>query len=261
VNARRTARHDGTGGSVSPVHASGQSGSKGAQQARQRTASDNNIHLMRKRSTLISEPLPPLKLYLDDLATVYGILQAACTEAVLRTEDYETNDPAELSQLPNHRLRVIEIRSSQPSIWVTLGRFSGNQVLAFQDDLTSQGLVRSVRSELARHERRLVRWLTFPRSFVYTAVIVGIAAYSFIDNSHWDPLKKIVITTAAVTVWLASLLAVYYQLRGANLIILAKRRDAPGFWQRNRDALIVGGVLAIVGAIAGSVVTYLFTRP
>src|SRR5438105_91349 len=129
---------------------------------------------MKKRSTIISEPLPPLKLYIDDLATVCGILQAACTDTVLITKDYETNDPAELSQLPNHRLRGIEIRSSQPSIWVTIGGVIGNQVTAFQEDLTSQGLLRSVRSELAQHKRRLVRWLTFPGSFVYSAVIVGI---------------------------------------------------------------------------------------
>jgi hypothetical protein len=69
-----------------------------------------------------------------------------------------------------------------------------------------------------------------------------------LSDAIWSPLAALLLLSGAATMYL--LLSKPSRI-DTSLIIARRKVDSPGFLRRNRDALAVGSLLAIVSYILG----------
>jgi hypothetical protein len=113
---------------------------------------------VRRRKTPISRPLPPLKIYIDDVERVVEILREHCQSVEVATEDYELDGVDELEGLEEERIDALEIQAFDPQIKVTLDP-AGAVVYADDPSPKNKGIVGDI-VELLRQRRRSA-WYAF----------------------------------------------------------------------------------------------------
>jgi hypothetical protein len=109
---------------------------------------------MRKRRTKLNRPLPPLKLYLDDIEEIVQLIDAAGAGSVeISTEDYEMDDVEDLRNLGHRWIRTLQVRSDHPNIVVNFGP-SASFIEAPADTPELTGVATHIAEALAKRRRR-----------------------------------------------------------------------------------------------------------
>jgi hypothetical protein len=211
------------------------------------------------RTKHLGEHLPPVKLYLDDIAKIYDALHEAGERITIETPEYECTEPAELATLGVQQLRGLKIQCADPYLTVDI---TSREVwlYAAADDNVSRGLFEKIKELLRRRHRWIAR--RFSGTFGAVPILVALGIGFFAVPDHWTSRPRDSVPFLAGLGSISLLLVVialfaWYQVRGTNWVLLTNRNQAaPGFWRRNGDKLIVGGILAIVSAAIGALATY-----
>jgi len=217
--------------------------------------------MMRIKSNTLYSRLPPVRLYLDDLLELDELLRKASDKVtwivMYEAKRYELDGVAELSQLKRYTLDGVEVSIRNPYVSVKVDPTSVF-VHVWGDDALCAGL----HAQLIRfcRSRR-----TLPFCFVDWQMAMGLT--SLIVSAmfaivlllrfylHLRPTTGQTLYYAATPI----LVLVFFWLLPRpfrSRIVLKHRVDAPGFFARNYDRI----VLAIIGAIAVTGITLLASK-
>lgn len=171
---------------------------------------------MQRRRKPLRRPLPPLKLYLDDLEEVAEIISGAGTGTlVVETDDYAFDSVDDLKNLREKRIRSLDIRSDDPNIHVHFGP-SSSEIHGPADVPELMGVASHIEDALKKRRKRV--YMPARKS-----TPEGIGSQGEIIN----------YTT----------------------IIPKRRSDSPSFWARNQDRVILlvfGWALGVTSTIIAS---------
>jgi hypothetical protein len=213
---------------------------------------------VKRRPTYPDEFLPPVRLYLDDITDICNVLHEVCKRIAIETPEYESIEPSELGNLPTQALREITITGFDPYISVRV-RSRTLLLTAGGNDITSLGVMQKTKEVLLRRRRPILRWLTGNAG---VRVSIGMSVITFVVliaalTTPGKPQVRYVVAGFLIlgAVTLGQMAVVWLAFRGANWVILVPRKQAPNFWQRNRDAIVVNVICAVIGAVAGAVAT------
>jgi len=196
---------------------------------------------------------PPTTLFYDDLAEIVEIINSTCKKIEITTKDYEITDPKELEVLAKKyssgRFDNIKIQGYNPYINVEL-RTYGIQAYISEDTTEQHGIIAKVRNIVTKGKKINPEWLTK----VFYLIITLVIAFLFLMKQFKLGLGFSLLFFASTPITLPFF--VEYQMRNKVIIHTDPRGSEKGFYERNKDNLIV----AVIAGVAVSVITYLISN-
>lgn len=206
----------------------------------------------------LGEHLPPVHLYADDLQEIVDIFNEVSGEVTLSTTNFEV-DAVESLQQVGPQLHRLQVRLKEPFVSASL---DGNNVwlYAAEDDAVSRGLFEKVKSLLLMRRRKLAGLLAKPSvsgSVVGSMVSVGLILLA--AGVARQQLSVMIAAVLCLSVAGGGMKLAAHYLTKANLVTTSARAKSPPFFKRNRDQLVLGVSVAIVGAVVGALLTSLLS--
>lgn len=201
---------------------------------------------MLKLKKPLSERLPPLILYMEDVEAIYEILARLNPTVMISTADYAFDNLGELREAGLDRTNYLSIYISNPDISLKLEPFFA----ALQSDdntAASREAVESIKSVLLSRTQYLAR-------FLQSGPIAGaFAAFSFwqlIPGFSKADVGKIMIGLIMLVVGLIwSWWAIARSHSVYPTVYLSDRKAPRHFFARRQNEIILAAVSAVVGAI------------
>jgi hypothetical protein len=195
-----------------------------------------------------------VRAYIDDIERLHRELAQGCESVTIETKDYEVEAISDLRDYPKDRIPDLRLSGWQPSVSVNLSGI-GASIHRHDSSDAAFALADRLRAILESSQRRTA-WL-----YTWAGYIAIIAALNtanlaisltdpFGDSSRW-----VARAVAVIAVILSGVLLYVFLWRGA-VVYRVPRHEAPSFIRRNRDALIVNGLVGLVSVLA----TYFVTR-
>lgn len=206
----------------------------------------SSIWRVKKLTQSAGERPKPAKLYLDDLEQLFEVFSSTGSSVRILTPEFEMTTLQELASLPDRVIKELKMQCSDPYVSLDL-EASSAWLYRAGDDNASRGAVDRIRTIMARRRRRLA-WFAGPIAsgllggLALSLVLVGVILA--IDRDLWSIAAFLV---AAGIAWPSIRFFVGHP-PAHTVIVLARRSEAPGFWTRNRDTLIVAFIVAVATA-------------
>jgi len=208
---------------------------------------------MLKLKKALSERLPPLILYIEDIDSIYQLFAEVNPDVRISTADYAFDNLEELKESGVEKTHYLSMEISEPNISLKLEPYLAT--LQCDDDTAIQrGTIEKIKNVLLRRKRNLTKFL---QSGVLAGVCVGFSAWYLIPGLADHDARKmgIGLTTFVVgLVW--SWWAIVRSHTVYPTIYISPRRTPPQFLERRKDEII----LAIIAAVVGSLITLLVSR-
>lgn len=202
----------------------------------------------------LSERIPPVKLFLDDVERIVELIGEVSSRVVLETEDYVLQEPGKLAELPSGSIHYLHVSGWEPYITLSLEPNSA-YLYAESDTASSRGVCEKVKTLLLTKKRRL-SWLTL--SSFGPGISAGLAFSGLLWGIVTRQLPLILLGVVCASIagpwWWWSREGSF---RRYSTIVLRRRTDQESFWRRNADRLVVGIIVGTVCTVVGIVVGYL----
>lgn len=207
-----------------------------------------------RQADYASAALPPVRMYLDDLEELVRYLEKHVGEVVVEVGNDVAEKIPDLLQLGEDRVRNLTLKadaSDETHLSVTVQFASSlfSWVNTTSRSPVAHGIVHGVCDIISRHERRVLgfshkRLQDFPAWVFGLPMLIAILGPFVLTTNQY--------TIVSVLSWLVLILLIllsFFPRR--SLFILRYRKDAPSFWKRKGDDIVVGVVVGIVLALLG----------
>jgi len=215
---------------------------------------------MKARYGPYAEEFSRVVLYLDDLEKLVGVFREVCGPDSVRliTVAHELDDLEELAKLQEELPKGLEIVARTPD-GLMVAEFKPYRVAFFaeKDTPVSRGVCAKIREALK--STRPFYWPLFTDwGFLVLLVVVAIVTISvqFAWFSLAPPLSGWSVAYIPI-LWVAAFgfCILVRALSNSLFVIVPKRRSqAPSFWKRNQDQIVVNIIVALASGAIGWVV-------
>lgn len=208
----------------------------------------------------VDKKLWPLRIHLDEVAELDTILRAHCKKVTLVIDAFELDTLAEINTLQKSSTTRLSFQCYEPFIRIVLNEWHG-VIQANEDDPVILGVVERCVAVLRPFycRARYVLAQIAHYNWLLPGGAGGAMGYFYADP--WTDTAAKQMFFAAVTVFAVWVIWAVWSWRFLtlryNVIYLTKRLEAPSFWARQKDNLIVNGLVAIVSAAIGAAVAIL----
>lgn len=202
---------------------------------------------MKKLPQPVLKHLPPLTLYLDDIADVVSLLQTLSQQVYIFTDKHQYEDPSELSHEEGKKLRRLTITAVSGSVGITLTLGPSNVVLFLSDQSSPPelGVFYQVQDSFLKHKNHLVTALIW-LSYLLIPISIGVVAFT-ITTHNLTQAFLIASVILSLCLFLCGVLIAILQKLFHTTIILKKRAEAPSWWERNWEKLLT----LVIGIVLG----------
>lgn len=213
---------------------------------------------MQKRAKSYGKHIQPVRLYLDDVETIYETLREVAERVKITTDEYVLDNPDQLAELRKDYLTYLEISSSEPYISVDL-KSSSCWLYIANNEPTSLGVFEKIRQLLIR--RRPLFWFIYTLPFsvllsISTGICLGGLVLSSTNLTNMSQLVVSLNVAGALIAFFGVLRSSYVKFNRHSVIFLAYRSSTQSFIRRNKDQI----TLAFISAVLGGVVTFFISR-
>jgi len=172
----------------------------------------------------------------------------------MKSDEFEIPSLSQLREVPYDRIPEFRINIWEPDLWV-----KGEQGLFFVSSDTNDPEVVAAFDEIVSViMRKRSSWLSFIHASI-KPFFVGSAVFAVIAlllSWRLGASYPVAIWSAAIVLYGVLLVVeLFYLAKRRPAVITQYKRDAPDFWQRNSDKIIVGVLLALVTAVSTVLLT------
>jgi len=205
---------------------------------------------MKRKGESLGVHCKPVVLHREDVLRLHEILADGDQRKVdVEADGYMFDDLHELLEKGGHQVDTLQLKTSSPYVSLKIESKS-IWLYASSDDAESRGLYEQLREYVSGRRRR--RWLTS----TLAGVLAWVAMALMVAVDAIDVATKVAETALLVST--CALLAVFWVwwvlwFTNKSLINLTSRGESPGFWQRNRDSILVSLGTTVVGVLLGIV--------
>lgn len=215
--------------------------------------------------------MPYIRLYLDHLVEIEEILARVRPDAVFRSYSVEgagvsCESVEELETLaPGQRLTEVQITLSAEGAYLslTVDDWQAARIyLGNEHDLEARGAFDAIAAVMQGAALGSVRRFLYRVGLSGGLVLTYLSAVTILLTSALDAsipgwavgVGLVAMAWAAVGGFLGTRIRPH-----AGRVVLARRSDAPGFFARNKDLIVVGTITTVCGSILGGLAVALLT--
>jgi hypothetical protein len=199
-----------------------------------------------------SEQLKPVLLYRDDIEQIVELLREVSPNVELSTDEHKFNDVKEWADLKRDYFTNMLLKTRNPYVYVGLSKNSVHLYIA-EDTPQSRGTFEKIKRFLM--DRKAPGQKLLNPSMPPLVFNLPLYAFLFLPgplrDRDWTSISVTGILMLGCVWWWW--LAIQSRLRKYSVIVPKYRIDAPNFWKRNSDKI----VLVIISALIGSLLTLL----
>lgn len=171
------------------------------------------------------------------------------------SDEFEIHDLNQLRKVPYDKLPEFRMSIHDPRIWVSGSE--GHYHLSL-DNANDPDAMTAFNQIVRIIDRRRSAWLKLLHApykpyFVVQLLVTG-AALAILQWTDY-PWIAAVIGILNIAYFFALMLDLFYLRKRRPAVISLNKRDAPGFWERNRDTILVGVLIAVVTAVLTAFLT------
>lgn len=186
---------------------------------------------------------PRTTLFIEELREIEAIFRKECDRLVLTTPGTEWESVDDLEQLNGKVVELLTFQGHDPYVRLEFRRFACEMWLSDRRETKQRGIESLVRGVLTRRATSLTPW----RLMLMGAVPLALGVVGALTLPK--PWGSVALMAGSVA-WLALTYASYrLNRRNFSTIDPVAAASRIGFWRRNRDQLLVGGIGALVGAV------------
>jgi hypothetical protein len=210
-----------------------------------------------------------VRVYLDDIQEIFSILKELTADVRIQADDFEATDPQDLLDISSDTIDELTIVASQPNVTVSLSGKAAT-LEATDPDNSTLGALKRIEERVDQRRRPLkkVLWNTNREPFlvaiafllgIVSVVLLGIWLASDPPNPPPNTIRDDI--GWVIGIWVVTLLVVSLSVimtaRRQAVVIPRLQKDAPPFWERNRDEIAINAVFTVIGAVLGIAATLL----
>lgn len=199
------------------------------------------------------ERIKPVRLFVDDIARLTGIMGEVSADVKIIADEYELKDADELAKLGLDTVDHLVISAENPAITLEFNPFSASLSCS---DKVPRRIQTNLRNFLASRRRKLA-WLfrnTVPAilaGFTFTLALIGI------NRGVRLVIFGSILLFALSVLWAWWGFRSYF--RHYSLIVLKPRADQSSFMLRNRDSLVITAFSTVIGLVVPFIVSALLS--
>ena len=216
---------------------------------------------MKEIRKAISKRLPPLRIYWEEIKELYLFLSGICEgSVVIQTWGYSLDSIDEIMNLTQEQTNSISFICNHPYLRVILTKHYG-EIYCDDAGLETEGIVSRIQRILLKGK------VTRLSEHVWLLNMLGLALGTpFLLGVLINNVPVIAFGGLLFLGFLTFLTWDYHlETNSFCTIVFKSRKEALGFWKRNKDqvfvlligALIGQGVIWFMGALIGAVISFL----
>jgi hypothetical protein len=196
--------------------------------------------------------VPMVRLYREDVAALIEIFQRADGEVIVQVGPYALDEPGELPSIPLETTSTLKIERFAPHVSLELRPSGGRLYAKASDGPIARGLADEARQLLVSKRDRGRKALTVIGNVTPALTLVSalLAAGAFWSG---ESVTGAALTAVAVLLAGFSWWAFREALNRHGRIVLKSQAEAPGFFRRNGDNIILAVASMILGGVFAKV--------
>lgn len=206
---------------------------------------------MKKISRGSFHELPPTILFSNDVVRLCDLLKDGGHSSIrLRSADFELESPSEFEELAKTvdkgYVSHLHITARDPHVSIEFEPYSA-RVYISEDTNALRGLLVKITELVEKRKRRVWR---FTQNFL-PSLPIGASVYAFLEKRLEIALPLLLLGT----VW--HFWTFRQSTQRYSTIWLKPKEQAPGFFERNKDKLVLAVLSGILGALAKALFDWL----
>jgi hypothetical protein len=191
------------------------------------------------------EHLKPVLLYRDDIEQIVEVMQELSPNVELSTDHYKFNDLKEWAELKRDYFTNMQVLTRTPFVSLEL-KESEIWLYIAEDTAQSRGAFEKIKRILADHTRPSVKVMNTWMPPMAGAICLQPITFLTLHRS-WASLTIAAIIVLGCAWWFWW--AVHTRFHKYSIVIPKYRTDAPSFWKRNSDKIVLGIITAALGSL------------
>ena len=210
-----------------------------------------------------------VRVYYEDIEEICRILGKVTSSVRIQADEFVATEPRDLLDMPSDVINRLQIVATEPSVTITLSADVA-AVEATDADMSTLGALRRIEELMRGRRRPLKRFVwsdpwsgsLFALAAAVSACLAGVVGLSTypMDSSRgssesgfdWGWLVGL-LCVLVVTGILAALMVT----RRQAIVIPRPQKEAPPFWERNKDQIAINAIFTVIGGVLGIVGTLL----
>jgi hypothetical protein len=201
------------------------------------------------------ESVGPVKLYLEDIIAMVDLMSVFDAPVELQVDGATTSDPEDFRELDV--VRDLEITVLGRGLRVVISR-KAVRVLARAGDRHAGAVAAQLVLHLRQQRRRYVAFVT-RAVVILPALVISLGTSTLVMTLPRNVLDRNgdLVVTFAGPVLLASIIMVSFFVMDDRRVrvVPRRRREAPSFWHRNRDDLLINVIVLALGLWLGHLIS------
>ncbi len=198
-----------------------------------------------------------LKLYKEDLDEILEIMRAADNKVTIGDDEFIYDSIEELQKRKGRVIKRLDLSNSASSLTFTMGNREVKNANSGAGDIETISPYTQIKEILNKCRRK--PWDTILHPYLIIPIIVSIFVAAFFSYCYLSEKATVAILTPTILMLVLSLVLHHEGI--FSRIVLINKHEEQSFWIRNKDAVIVAVISAIVASALTFLVTYiLFTQ-
>jgi hypothetical protein len=196
-----------------------------------------------------------IRLYLEDIEQIIEYISNVTSDYIISTKKYRTKNLKELISVEKEPLYYFTVYSTKPYISLYLCESSTSLTVA-EESATTRGVFEKIKDILKR--RRRIAFIFFNSIFpLFLLLLTSTATGGIISHFITYGFNTILLLFALLLI--ITYIAIDRISSHRNSIIILKyKSEDNNFLKRNKDIIVVGIFIALLGAILAYIIPKLF---
>lgn len=206
----------------------------------------------KERITTIKQPT---KLFLEDLELIFSILQETMDKVEVENDDFEFDNIQDLSQIKADsliRLKFFGYKNNMIQIFIYICPKYISIILK-KDDPILIGTIEKIKEIFGARKRN---FFLSPKTVLVFSIIGLVISVSYLGSQLFLEVKSFFFIPLIGMI--SSVLSLFFLYFSKNQIILSYSKNAPSFWKRNQDKIIIGIITSFLTLLLSFVLGRVF---
>lgn len=185
---------------------------------------------------------PAVNLYYEDLKQMYDLLKSESEELIFEINEYELDNFNDIKEI-HEQISYIKFTTKNPDMVMEMKKEIS--LFSYDQSMKAKGMINEINQIITKRRIFFSKGVS-DRLVSFFAALPFLIVFLLSTGAITNPNIEYVLVVILILVWLVSLTLIFSNNRKSKYFNSTKKQT-PNFFERNKDAII----LLFIGAILG----------